>query len=919
MNTSIFSFWAKTGTSTPETASTKFHPLIYHLLDVAACAEALLRQERPRVERLAKSCNVNADHLTSCFVALIALHDIGKCASGFQGKALDFWPEFLGPKPREELNVRHDAAGVWMFTENGKLAEIAQRLLPNLSASKRMTIIQAVCGHHGEPINWHDYPDIRNHRRQIGTKAQEAADAIADSIFEFFQPPACLLEDQHAALASFWLAGLAVLSDWLGSNRVWFEFQRTPRSGGLLENIVSYCEMHARPCAARAMVEAGLISARASSQTGLAHLFGAGYTATPLQKYAENVDLPEGPLLFIIEDMTGAGKTEAAIILAHRLMLTGKAQGLCIALPTMATANAMFVRLAASYRRLFDETSAPSIVLTHGRRDLFADFASLPNVLGKYDGDARDGEDPSQIEASAFCADWIARSNKQAFLAQVGAGTIDQAILAVLPARHQTLRLWGLLDKVLVIDEAHAYDAYMSKEIECLLQFHAALGGSAIVLSATLPQEKRASLAHAFLLGAKQGDKSIWKSSSSAYPLATSVVTEKITENPLSLRDDLAREVAVRRVGTLDEAHRCALEAAEQGAAVTLIRNTVDEAIASYEAISQYFQKVVLFHARFAMGDRQRIETEVLGRFGKESRVGRNAILVATQVVEQSLDLDFDLIISDLAPVDLLIQRAGRLWRHKRERPIAGPLFLVLSPEPSDDVGRMWPAPLLPKTAFVYDDAALLWRSAKAIFTAGKIVSRTSQTRPTVQTGEVRALIEAVYGDDIPGIPTSLEGLEITAVGRRSGERTQAGYSTLDFQKGYDWDGMKWQRDTRVKTRLAEETITLRLARMQTGRIVPWMPIEEDDLRRAWALSEVSLRRSRCSGSNNSPGVEKLVEAARHAWTLSEKDIPVVLLTPVDDVSWQGAARDGNEKPLSLQYSRSIGLKFAGKECRNFY
>ena len=912
MNTSIFSFWAKTKPSNPhQVESVEFHPLIYHLLDVAACAEALLRQERLRVERLAKSCSVTADHLTSCFVTLIALHDIGKCASGFQGKASHLWPEFLGPKPHAELNVRHDTAGVWLFTENSKLAEIAQRLFPNLSASKRMMIIQAVCGHHGEPINWHDYPDIRNPRRQVGPKAQEAAEVIAGSIVEFFQPPACPLEDRHTALASFWLAGLAVLADWIGSNQTWFEFKPTPQSGDLLENITKYCEMHARPCAGRAMGEAGLVSARASSQTGLAHLFGAGYIATPLQIYVENVDLPEGPLLFIVEDMTGAGKTEAAIILAHRLMLAGKAQGLCIALPTMATANAMFMRLAVSYRRLFDETGAPSIVLTHGRRDLFGGFAHLPNALGKYDGDARDGDDPSQIEASAFCADWLARSNKQAFLAQVGAGTIDQAILAVLPARHQTLRLWGLVDKVLVIDEAHAYDAYMSKEIECLLQFHAALGGSAIVLSATLPQEKRASLAHAFLGGAKEGEKSAWKPSGSAYPLVTSVAIEKIEEKPLALRDDLAREVAVHRVDTLDEAQRRALAAAEQGAAVAFIRNTVDEAIESYEALSRNFQNVALFHARFAMGDRQNIEADVLDRFGKNSQARRNTLLVATQVVEQSLDLDFDLIISDLAPVDLLIQRAGRLWRHKRERPIAGPSLLVLSPEPSDNAERMWPAPLLPKTVFVYRDAALLWRSAKAIFTAGKIVSRTSLARAPVESGEVRALIEAVYGADIPAVPPSLEAAEIKSIGARSGERTQASYSTLDFQKGYDWDGMKWQRDTRIKTRLGEETITLRLARMETGRIVPWISTEEGDLRRAWALSEVNLRRSQCSSSNNSPMVDKLIEVAMHRWTLSEREIPIVLLTPVDDVRWQGAARDRNENSLSLLYSKSKGLQLA--------
>ena len=220
MNTSIFSFWAKTGRSDSEVGAVEFHPLIYHLLDVAACAETLLRQERRRVDRLAKACSVDADDLSRCFVALIALHDIGKCARGFQGKVVELWPEFLGPKPINELNVRHDAAGIWLFAkQSGKLEGIAQTLLPNLSQHSRMKIIQALCGHHGEPINWHDYPDIGNCRRQIGPKAQEAAEAIADAIITLFQPPACPLEDRHAPLASFWLAGLTVLSDWLGSNR----------------------------------------------------------------------------------------------------------------------------------------------------------------------------------------------------------------------------------------------------------------------------------------------------------------------------------------------------------------------------------------------------------------------------------------------------------------------------------------------------------------------------------------------------------------------------------------------------------------------------------------------------------------------------------------------------------------------------
>jgi CRISPR-associated endonuclease/helicase Cas3 len=190
------------------------------------------------------------------------------------------------------------------------------------------------------------------------------------------------------------------------------------------------------------------------------------------------------------------------MILAHRLMAAGCANGFYVALPTEATANAMWERLGGVFRRLFAADAAPSLVLAHGRRALHKGFQdSVVDHAAQADARngaaAGDGERPS----SAECADWIADDRRKAFLADVGAGTIDQALLAILPVKHQSLRLWGLADRVLIIDEAHAYDAYMTRELETLLEFHTALGGSSIILSATLPITLRRKFVEAFRKG----------------------------------------------------------------------------------------------------------------------------------------------------------------------------------------------------------------------------------------------------------------------------------------------------------------------------------------------------------------------------------------------------------------------------------
>ena len=483
--------------------------------------------------------------------------------------------------------------------------------------------------------------------------------------------------------------------------------------------------------------EAGLIPAAIATDTGMAALF-PDRDPRPLQRWAESVALPEDPCLFVIEDVTGSGKTEAALVLAHRLMRAGRPDGLFVALPTMATANAMYGRLVDAYSRLFVSASHPSLVLAHGRRALNDAFTD--SILNGAAADAGPlTADDADQPVAAQCAAWVADNRRKTFLAQIGVGTIDQALLAVLPSRHSPLRLLGMAQRVLIVDEAHAYDAYVGAELQRLLEFHAALGGSAIVLSATLTAHQRADLCDAFRTGLGCDGDDEQHDATTAYPAATVVSAGGSEMQAVNLAEGLRRSVAVERVASLDAAADAVIAAAFTGGAVAWIRNTVDDAVEAMELLRAHGLNPLLFHARFAMGDRLVVEQEVLRLFGPTStpaeRTGR--VLVATQVVEQSLDVDFDLLVSDIAPADLIVQRAGRLWRHpwRDVRPVPGPRLLLLSPEPVANPPANWLGDA--RTRFVYDNPAVLWRSACALLSAGCIVTPDN----------IRALVEAAYDE----------------------------------------------------------------------------------------------------------------------------------------------------------------------------
>jgi CRISPR-associated endonuclease/helicase Cas3 len=876
-------FWGK---ARPEaTAAASWHPAACHCLDVAAVAEALLRTHPALGARMIALGGWTADDFIKTTVFLVALHDLGKFSRSFQGLALEHWPRSLTGGSRRVPGPRHDALGLAMLDGIDAICDIVDQSLSQWSKQDIRALLGAVAGHHGRPVASETLTAAL-----VCKGCEAAAVAFLETVTAILSPPPLPPPPKGVAKRlSWWLAGITTLSDWIGSATTWF-----PYVGDSATSLESYWPT-ARQQAEKALRDSGLLPAAAAPRQSLSTLIPFITKPTPIQGLAETEPLPDGPVCVIIEDATGGGKTEAALMIAHRLIAEGRADGLFVALPTMATADAMFGRLAESYRALFDQQADPSLALAHGRAKLNTLFRE--SILAGAEVAAADERDDEIETASAQCAAWLAEERRRVFFAHVGVGTIDQALLGVLAARHAALRLFGLSRKVLVVDEAHAYDPYMAEELSRLLTFHAMLGGSSVILSATLPQGRREALLGAFARGLGVEP---YRPAKTAYPLVTIAGAGQGDELSAAMRGELCRTVPVRRLGTAEEAVAALAEAARAGACGIWVRNTVDDACAGAEALRAAGIEPILFHARFAMGDRLNIQNDVLCWFGKQGGAGNRApdgigrVLVATQVVEQSLDLDADVMVTDLAPIDLVIQRAGRLQRHPdRPRP-AGfetPKLLIVSPEPVAEPEAAWARDVaLGGSAFVYPPH-LLWLSARALFQVGEIA---------VHAG-VRDLVEAVYGPEAEAVPAGLGQAEVKFLGTSEAARGQARFNLLDPAAGYALGSGTWESDVVMPTRLGDDYVTFRMAREENGSLVPFC--DDAEPARAWALSEIALRRSIADGAEASPAVERL----RGGWPKWQREIPVLVFKPRHPEGLIAQAHR-SQADITLAYDGARGL-----------
>ncbi len=379
------------------------------------------------------------------------------------------------------------------------------------------------------------------------------------------------------------------------------------------------------------------------------------------------------------------------------------ADGIVFALPTQATANAMLLRAEAFAGRVFGNAN---VVLAHGKRQFNEAFQKLAESGKRTTAQGKE-------EAAVQCAAWLANSRKRVFLGQIGVCTVDQVLLSVLPVRHKFVRGFGLAKSVLIVDEIHAYDAYMHGLLGEVLQQQKATGGSAILLSATLPASLRTKLLQTWNASGQDD---------APYPALWHATGGNVTPRTVSEGQEPAqREVAVECVKLADafpdaSLIACILAAAESGAQVAIVMNLVDDAQRLARLLrSQTAIEVELFHARFRFIDRQEKERATLEHYGREAARQTGRILVATQVVEQSLDLDFDWMLTQICPVDLLFQRMGRLHRHAREqRPVGfeSPCCTVLSVD-SDDYGLH---------KLIYGNTRVLWRTEQLLTAVDRIV-----------------------------------------------------------------------------------------------------------------------------------------------------------------------------------------------------
>jgi CRISPR-associated endonuclease/helicase Cas3 len=719
---SVTQIWAKTDSKTGQ-----WHPLLCHMIETSAVASVLWDEILAPGTRdvIADALGLPVDQARRWSLFLAGVHDLGKASPTFQRK----WAPAISKL--QQLGYRFPA-NVEPVPHGRATAIALGPMLVDRGIDRKVAneLAKLVGGHHGV----FDSAIIlqSSSPQAVGEGMWKESRAW---LFDWLALQLKLsgLPGKRQLPGLTLLAGLTTVSDWIASSEEHFPYRTEPV--GPHQAFDSLLSESARKATAALAQLGWLVKLRLPEPLNFQQFFGISHPR-PVQTECIRVSAGlDSPSLVIVEAPMGEGKTEAALFLAEQQKQHYELRGSFIGLPTQATSNQMFGRVVKALSQGASDGIA-HLLLLHGHASLSAEFDDLKRR-------GQDGFLPSSVEpdgpasAQVMAGEWFTY-RKRGLLAPYGVGTVDQALMAALQSKHVFVRLLGLAGKVVVIDEVHAYDTYMSALLERLLAWLRSIGTSVVMLSATLPGSRRVALVRAFA-----PDCEIW-SATQAYPCLTVVSggeTRTLAFAAAAPEKRIRIEPAPSAPGALAVWIR---ERIDSGGCAAVVCNTVGRAQEVYEACSQAMPGdaddggplVDLLHSRFPFEEREATEQRTLVRFGKpgEARRPAKAVLVATQIIEQSLDIDFDIMVSELPPIDLLFQRAGRLHRHERGRRPTGDLptlGLIETPLNSDGV------PDFPKAhRKVYEEHTLLrtWIALR---------NRSELRIPD----EIRSGIESVYAE----------------------------------------------------------------------------------------------------------------------------------------------------------------------------
>ena len=680
---SSLEFWAKTTEDGRPGISVRDH-----CLNVGCVAEAMI-QLLPTLLK---------DLLPSGAATLAGMHDVGKISTGFQSKC-QAWLEKSG---LAEAAMRER----WRTHSESDHAKVTQYFLERAMKPFGTHLWAVAAGvHHGRIFGRRiTEPQCERITERETWEKSEREKLLADLVAVFGALPT-----QAPLDSDLWcVAGLISVADWIGSNEDFFPSHR----GLTLEQ--------SREAAQRALEQIHWHGGAVRSRN-FGELF-AGYAPMPLQTALH--EHCHAPGLFIMEGPMGCGKTEAALWAAHRLIEAGVNDGIYFALPTQITSNRIHKRIAPFLQSALADSA--NLRLAHA-----ASWLEGNQTMRLHPTDSNDPEAAAHVREGLS---WFA-SSKHAMLARFGVGTVDQALQGVVAVKHFFVRRFGLAGKIVILDEVHSYDVYTGTLITQLIRELLALRCSVIVLSATLTKARRQELIAA-AGGLAESAESL------AYPLLTVVrAAAPVLEIPVEA--SAARALKLKTTAlTEDEILLECIERAESGQHVLYLRNTVAEAQETCHKANGRVRtervEVATLHSRFPFFRRQELENEWLVRLGKQrANDGKGSLLIATQVVEQSVDIDLDFIVSDLAPTDMLLQRMGRLWRHERkDRSASEPEFWINAPLVNRDAGAKELKHAFGKSGYVYAPYVLL-RTAEVFAGRERIVL----------PDQIREVLEATYAE----------------------------------------------------------------------------------------------------------------------------------------------------------------------------